>query len=299
MTSRPVLLSPQEPPREIVAYRRVWRTALTEAALLLAVAGGVLLVVRVLHPAFGANQKLAFDAALAGLPALLWFAISYRQEGRVRYPRERLLTVFVLSALVANGVGLPLLDRVFAVDSWLPTTSGLTRIMGYTLTAGFTHEFLKFAVLRFTIWPGAIGRRVDGVAYSLAAASGYALVLNLNGVLNEAADPAAVALRVAGVALSQMGIGTIMGYWLAELKLSRPSPVWLPLGLSGAALLHGLFITVRGGVIVGGIGATATGSSPIAGLGLAAFIVLALFAGVSFLIRNADERAKRSPEFSR
>ncbi len=299
MSSRPMLLSPQEEKKEIRLYRRVWPTAITEIAALLMIVGGVLLVGRFLHPSLGTTQRLLIGLGLALLPLALWGAISYRLEQNARRPRPRLLIVLMLSMLAANAVGVPLVNRFFAVDEWLPTTSGLTRIIGYTLTVGFVDEFLKFAVLRYSVWPTYFGSRIDGVAYSMAASIGYATVLSLNFVLGEAADPSAVALRVAGITMSQLAIGTIMGFLLAELKLGKPAVFWLPMGLGLAALLHGLYTAIRASLIVGGVNTTATGSVPAASLGVGLFLIFALFSSVSFLISSADERAKRSPEFSR
>lgn len=299
MTVRPALLSPLEEGRQVQLYRPVWRTATIEIAILLVIVGAILIVSRFLHPTLTGTQKTAIGVSLALLPLLLWYGISYRQEQQARQPRQRLLSVLVLSMLVANAVGVPLIERVFAVDQWLPTTGGLTRIIGYTLTVGFTYELLKFVVLRFSVWPAYFNTRSDGIAYSMAAALGYATILSLNYVFDQPAEPSAVALRVAGIALSQVAIGTIMGFLLAELKLSKPLAYWMPLGLAVASLLQGLYVTFRAGLIVGGISDTSTGNIPAASLGIAIFLVVILFSTISFLINNAERRARRSPEFSR
>lgn len=307
MTSRPALLTPQELPKEIPRYRRVWRTATVEIILMLISVGIVLLITLVTKNRINLSdtQRHGVGVALALLPLGLWYGVSYRAERRARQPRSGLLFVLVLTMLVANAIGVPLVDRIFVVDEWLPNADALTRILGYTLTVGFSAEFLKFAVLRFSVWPEQFNRRIDGVAYSIVAALGYATVLNINFALNEAADPSAVVLRVAGVTLSQVAIGTIIGLLLAELRLTRPAPFWLPVGLAIAALSHGIYTAFRAGVIVAGFGpptdraGAATGNVPVAGLGIAVALVVIIFGVVSFLINSADARARRSPEFSR
>ncbi len=298
MTARPALLSPQEEGRQVRTYRPVWRTASIEIVLLLIVVGVVLMVSRFVHPTLTETQKTAVGISFALLPLLLWYGISYRQEAQARRPRGRLLIVLVLSMLAANAVGVPLVERVFAVDQWLPTTGGLTRIIGYMLAYGVTSEFLKFAVLRFSVWPIYFKTRADGIAYSMAAGLGYAAVLSINYVVNEAPEPSAVALRVAGITLSQVAIGTIVGFQLAELTIGKPPVLWMPLSVALAALLQGLYVAFRAGLIVGGISATATGNVPAASLGIAMFMVVLLFSTISFLINNAERRARRSPEFS-
>ena len=299
MSVRPTLLAPYDVPREVYPYRRVWRTALLEIGLLVALTGAVLLGMRVTHATLGDTTRRVIGLLLAFVPLGLWWAISYRGERRAPQPRAQLPLVVFLSALLANAIGVPVVDRLFAVDEWLPAASAPTRILGYALIAGFTMEFLKFAVLRYTVWEGRFRTRQDGIAYSLAAAVGYAVVLNLNFVLDQAADPASVALRVAGNTLSQAAVGVIVGAVLAELKIGSASIVSLPVSLSAAALLHGLYITVRAGVIVGTFSTTASGNIPVASLIVAVALVGMVFSVIGFLVQTADARARRSPAFTR
>ena len=262
---------------------------------MLVLCAGLALVERLRHFAFSANQRTTASVALALFPLILWLLISYRGERRVPSPRTRLLGVTILGFLAASAIGIPLVDRVLGVNDWLSTASGLNRILGFTFTTGIVHEFLKYAAVRYSVWPGAIRIRSDGVAYAMAAGIGYATAININFVItqNGQFDPAAAALHMTGVALSQVAISSIMGYLLAELKLTRPSPVFaLPLGLIFAALLSGIYAAVRAGIIVGGIGTTATGSNALPSLGVSIFFVLALFSGLNVVISNADERAR-------
>ena len=100
----------------------------------------------------------------------------------------------------------------------------------------------------------------------MAAGIGYATVLNLNYVFTTLADPGSTGLRIADFTLSQ-------------------------------ALLTGLSITIRGGLIVGnpvdskGV-PSSTGNAAFQGIGAAIFLVVVLFSAFYFLINNADERAR-------
>src|SRR5262249_19517007 len=156
------------------------------------------------------------------------------------------IIVVILSALAANAIGLPLVDHAFAVDQWLVTAPGITRILGYTLTAGIVQEILKYAVIRYSVWPQCFRTRSDGIAYAMAAGIGYATVLNLNYAFTTVADPASTAPRITEFTLTQVSISLIVGYFLAELALSEDAIMFgLPGSLLFAAFLTGLMTTVR------------------------------------------------------
>ncbi len=299
MAGRPTPFLLQEKIRPILQRRAVWRTAAYESGALLIIAAAIALGTRLLHIDWSDNQRHAIGLVIAVIPLALWVGISYRAEQRAQEARLRLPLVLGASMLVANAVGVPVVDRLFAVDAWLVNAGGLTRILGYSLIFGFVTEGLKFAVLRFTVWPDQFNARVDGIAYSLAAGLGYATMLNLNFVITESAEPAAIALRVAAITLAQAAISPVVGYWLGEFTFGNPAIFWLPIGIGVAALLQGVYIVLRGSLIVGAIGATASGSQSIAVLGLGGGMVALIFVTVSFLINNAELRAQRSPEFIR
>ncbi len=293
MSFEPILLAPQEEQKERYPYRRVWRSAIIEIVILLVVTLVAALVTRLLHPTLGDTQRTILGIGIAVLPAVLWFIFSYWAERSALLRRDGLLTVAVLGALVANAIAIPVLKQLFAVDEWLPTAPGTLRILGYAFTVGITQEFLKYAVMRYSIWPNCFRTRSDGIAYALATAIGYSTVMNVDFVLSGSVSPAAVALRVSETTLLQLGVSTIMGYFLAELKISPDAGIfWLPGGLLGASLLVGLVITFRGGLVVGGISTTSTANNALQGLGASLFLVVALFASFYFLINNADERAE-------
>lgn len=293
MSFEPILLAPQKEEQELYPYRRVWRTALIEIGILLLVTVGTVLAVRFVSPRIGEAQQQTIGLAYALLPLELWVVFSYLGERRAPEPRPRLFTVALLGALVANAVGLPLVNRFLNVDEWLATAPGSSRLIGYMLTVGMSQEFLKYAVVRYSVWPGAFRVRSDGIAYMMAAAIGYATVVNVDFVLNNSANPSVYALRIAEFTLTHFATSTIMGYFLAELKLTRGTTIfWLPGGLVLASLLASLSVVLRGGLIVGGIGPSSTGNTAFQGLGAAVFLVIFLFASIYFLINNADERAQ-------
>jgi hypothetical protein len=288
----PVLLAPEPEVEEVYPYRRVWRTAWFEASALF----GVAFALYVLTVLFGVLPRDLRDplarAGWALLPLALWLAISYGGERRALSPRPDLLRVLVLGALVANAVAVPLEEHVFQPQRWLPGAGFGGQLIGYAVTVGFTAAFLKYLVLRHTIWPRRISRRVDGIAYGLAVSVGYAVVFNLRFALFTDATLLATALRVASITLPHLAVGVIVGFFLAELWIGRTSVFWLPIGLGIASLVSGAHYAFRAIAIVGSPSVAETGSSPLLGLLLAFGLVAVLFAIVAFVIASADTRAQ-------
>lgn len=304
MTSAPTLIARRESEHEVYPYRRIWRTATFEAIILLALTGAVLLADRFLtskNITLSPTQRHVFGLGFAFTPLALWLLITYRGEQAAAKPRARLFTIVLLSGLTANAIGVPVVERLFAINEWLTNAAGSTRILGYIFTVGITQEFLKYAVVRYSVWPIEFRIRSDGIAYAIAAGIGYATVLNLNYVFNNDAAPVAVALRVAEFTLSQVAVSTVMGFFLAELKLSQTSIYALPLGLLLASLLNGISQALRGALILAGIAPDASGNNAVQGLGASVALLIVLFAGFNFLINNADERAslRNRPDFNR
>lgn len=284
-----ILLRPQREQSEVYPFRRVWRTASIEAGLLLILTLiSALLLPRLPLPV--SLQRLV-GIAFTFVPVVLWFLFSIRGERKALQPRTRLIPVAILGALVSSGIGIPLVERFYAVDTWLTTVDGLSRIIGFTLTAGMTHAFLQYVTLRFSFWPEAFEYRLDGIAYGMAVALGYATAINLNFALSATnLAPASIVLRTTEQTLAQVAISTIIGYCLVELNRPNVFVFMMPAGLLISALLHGLAIVIRAGLIVTGVTSTTTGNSATMGLAMAVVLLAVLFLAMRFLILNADER---------
>src|SRR5690349_13067983 len=109
----PILLAPEREKKEVYPYRRVWRSALIEVGLMLALTVAAVLIESLVRPHLGDTQLLLAALAFALAPSALWYVFSYAAERQSPQPRTRLFTVAILGALVANAVGMPLIDRVF------------------------------------------------------------------------------------------------------------------------------------------------------------------------------------------
>jgi RsiW-degrading membrane proteinase PrsW (M82 family) len=290
LSFEPILLAPEQEIEEIYPYRRVWRTSWQEVGVLLV----AVLLIFILTDLFGVLpvdlRSPLPKVGIALLPLAAWLVFSYGGERRALIRRRGLVGMVILGGLVANGVAAPLEEHLFLPDQWLPSAGFFGRVLGYAVTVGFTGEFLKYAVLRYTIWPEHITQRLDGVAYALAVSMGYAVTLNVRAALSSDATLLATALRVASITFSHLGIGVVMGFFLAELVVGRTTVFWIPTGLSLAALLSGVYYGFRGIAIVGGLSVAGTGAAPIRGLALAFGLVTVLFTSFAFIIANADAR---------
>jgi RsiW-degrading membrane proteinase PrsW (M82 family) len=290
LSFEPILLAPEEEIEEIYPYRRVWRTSWQEVGVLLAAVLLIFILTRLLGALPVDLRSPLPKVAIALLPLAAWLIFSYGGERRALIRRRGLVGMLILGGLVANGVAVPLEEHLFLPEQWLPSAGFFGRVLGYAVTVGFTGEFLKYAVLRYTIWPEHIMQRLDGVAYALAVSMGYAVTLNLRAALFSDATLLATALRVASITFSHLGIGVVMGFFLAELVVGRTTVFWIPTGLSLAALLSGIYYGFRGIAIVGGLSVAGTGAAPIRGLALAFGLVTVLFTSFAFIIANADAR---------
>ena len=229
---------------------------------------------------------LAAGIVLALVPPLLWLAFFYQQDRREPEPKRIVLRVFLAGAVLASGLGLPVIRDLFRVGEWLQGSPWL-RLAGLILAVGFTQEFLKYAALRYTIFPTAdFGNRIDGIVYGVAAGLGYATVLNLEYVLSHQGVILFVgAIQMVDTALAQAGFTAVTGYFMAGAKYGDRPIWWVPAGLTTAAILNGVFALLRQEVSVRGLT-----YDPLNALFLAiAFVGVAL--GILFLlIRRAQWR---------
>jgi len=277
------LISPEEAPKDVYPYHRVWRSV---ALVIGAVVGMVILIflgvlVGILRDVRSRNWGLL----LILVPIGVYLVYAVRGEQRSQRPREGLFTVALFSALLANGVGVPLVDSFFRPQEWLSDAGFFNRVLGYTLTFGVTAEVLKYIAIRYTVWPRRFRIRMDGIAYSFAAAMGYATVVNLHLVFGNEATVTANAIRIGINFISQIGFGVVMGFFIAEAALFRRPALFLASGLFVGALLNGLYIAFR--AIASGSGFNVQlVSSLVLVVGFAGLMIIA----INFLIETAENR---------
>jgi hypothetical protein len=222
----------------------------------------------------------------------LWLYFSWFQERFVPQPRQRLLAVALISALVANAVGSPLINEFFQVDRWLPLSSAVNRIIGYTFTVGVTEEFLKYLVMRYTVWPTQFRMRKDGVAFGAAVGIGYASVLNLHFVLSTVASPDVAAAQMFANYTLHLVTGILIGYGLSELQLGHPTVLLPVFTLAVSALMTGVSIPIRAGLINASLELGVSTSRPILGIMFSLVLLIATCLALAFMYDNAERQAQ-------
>jgi hypothetical protein len=289
--SNPRLITPPREEEEIYPYRRVWRSLVTEQVILTAVTVGLFLAGYFLGIGLPQNIYTPVNIGLALLPAGLWLWFSRVPEQSVLEPRRNLLTVFIISALVARSIGIPLINDFLQPETWLSLESAVNRIIGYTVTVGITHEALKYVVLRYTIHRDLYRVRVDSIAYSVAVAMGYAMMLNLHYVAdNLMTPPHLVVVRIFTTTALHLATSAIVSYGVVETWLSNATIFLLPLTLFMAAAVSGAAIPLRSGLVNTGLDLTGGTTRPLFGMVFALALLVVPLVIVAFLYRAADRR---------
>lgn len=223
--------------------------------------------------------------ALALVPAALWLVVFTAQDRLEPEPKGRVLSTFVLAALLAQAVGIPVVRDLFQVQAWLGRAPVVLQVLGAILIVGMTQEYLKYAVVRYGIYRSPeFDERVDGIIYSAAAGLGYATLLNIYYVVSTGGAQLQIgALRIVVTALAQASFSGLMGYFLGRAKFEDMGPLWLPGGLFLAATLNGVVTHLLREVTVRGLTFT-----PMNGLILTAAVAVVVFGALFALIRRVN-----------
>ena len=242
-------------------------------------------------PSFSSEGLMVVGIVMALLPAMAWLFFFYRQDQREPEPKGMVAQVFILGGLLAMAVGIPLVEDVFHVGTWLYDNFWVN-LAGAILVVGLSQEFLKYAAVRFSIYNSAeFDERTDGIIYATAAGLGFATILNVVYVVNSGGVNLGVgALRITLTALAQASFAGITGYFLSRQKFDRPPVWWMPAGVMLAALLNGIFYTVYGVLSKATISASGAFMRPWVGLVLAVILSVSVTGLLSWLIRQDQKR---------
>jgi hypothetical protein len=280
---------------EIYPYRRVWRSIIIETTILVLVVVvlfGLTFVTTLQFDTilFGLSLQQILAIGLAVLPALLWIVISYRQELRVLQPRAHILIVFIITALTANAIGIPLQEWL-SPATWLSQESTIGRLIGYTVTLGVVHEFIKYIVVRYTVWRDHYRIRQDSLAYCAASAMAYATIINLHFVTtNDMMSLDMIAMRVLFYTTTQLAGSMIVSYGLAEASIRNSIPVTLPVFFLLGTVLSGGMIAFRTTIFNASLGITLAVARPLFSLAFTILLLYGTMTLVGFLYRVEDRR---------
>lgn len=309
------LLTPPDEEAEIYPYRRAWRSIVVESVILFAVTAAVFFIFGLFRPQLPPLLNLLVNGLLVALPVLLWLVFSVWRERAVPEPRQRLVTVFLVTALAANAFAIPFIEAVIQPERWLPLGGAINRIIGYAFTLGIVQETTKYAVVRFTTWPDHFRTRLDSVAYCAASAVGYSLVLNLRHLLGESGiTPDVMAIQMFGNVAVNLAASLIVSYGLAEVHFDKPTPFLMTITVALAALVNGLVIPLRAGLTNATFVLTSERSDapsivdtllsifslqgsapkPFLGFAFSGVILLGFGITVAFLFNNAERQAREA-----
>lgn len=287
------LLHPEKT-EEIYAYRREWRSIVAESSIVFGVTVVTYLVINILNINISGAIESVLRVSLACLPLVAWLFFSWYTERMASRPRTKLLMVLIISALAANGIAIPFVEEFLQIDRWLPLASAVDRIVGYTFTVGIVHELIKYLVIRYTVWPNNFNTRLDGVAYGAAGAVGFITVANLHFVTTGTPDLDVVALRTLSIYVINIVASIIVGYGLSEVRFSNPNPFSLMIVFATAALLTGIAIPIRAGLVNAPFSLEIAAPRSLFGL----IFSLAFFAApllvIAFLYNNAERREREA-----
>ncbi len=261
-----------------------WRSGWVLVAVLVAFVLAVVGIDAFVKPTLEGGSLIVTGLVMALVPALIWLVFFYLQDRLEPEPKRYVVGIFIMGALLASAVGIPLVNDLFRVREWL-YDSPLVQLAGGILVVGFIQEFLKYAAVRYTLFHSPeFDERIDGVIYGTAVGLGYATMLNIQYVLSNAGvDLSVGVIRMVITALAQASFAGIVGYFLAQDKFEGKPVWWMPCGLALAAVLNGLFIFARDLASVRGLQ-----FNPWNGLILATVIALVILAVLFWLMRRAN-----------
>lgn len=228
-----------------------------------------------------------FAAFISCIPAAFWLGFFYLMDRHNPEPKQLVVGVCVLGALVAA----PLADFVHdvAVPDIAIAQPGLSafsldRILYAVLVAGLAQEVCKYAVVRYTIYMSReFDEPIDGIVYMMACGTGFAVWINYHRLSGQGHQVflSTGAAQAVVTTLAHASFAGALGYVMGRAKFSRRSPgvrgALLLSGLLGAAVLNGQFHVVEGWIRQVGMA-----HQPWRGVGYAAACAIAVFAVIWF-----------------
>ncbi len=285
-------IQPDPPQADTYSFLPVWRNLVLQLMILTIALLLIVLIGELIQLRLDPGTERALSLGLAALPLVLWLYFSVLPESRVARPRRRLFGVAVVSALTASAIGLPLAQDFFRVQEWLPLQSVFSRILGYTLTAGFVDAGLKFIVLRYLIYPQGLRVRGDGIAYAFAGALGYSGFLNFAVVWQLEPNWNIAAIYLLSNVTIQLASSMFIALGIIESYFSDAHPLVLPINVLVAALSTGLITALIGGFMSGPLSTAGNTDRPLFAVALlSASLVLAL--GIVYFLYSNSERRER------
>ena len=270
----------------------VWRGIILQITLMMLVSLVIVVLSEVLDLPPESELSRLLTLALVFVPVFFWLLLAVLPEFRALRPRRRLISVAIVSGLLAAAIGLPVVRDFFRVEEWLPHETAVRRVIGFTLTAGIVDTGLKLLVLRFLIFPNELRNRSDTIAYGLASAIGYSLYLCLELIWRIQPSLGVAAIYVLSNLTIQIASGLFIAVGIAESYFSDALPPVLPINVLIAAIFAGLVTPLTSGLMSGPLGTTGNSDRPLFAL-VFLMVAMSVSIGLAYFFYRMSERRER------
>ncbi len=294
MSIRSRTIAPDELEQERYPYRRVWPSIILEMVVLGGICGGVYFATRLFNIQLSGVPLSIVESVLIAVPIVLWIAFSLLRERASDLPRFRLLIVMIITMLAANAITIPIASALFQTATWLPHEATIQRIIGYTFTLGISQAITQYLVVYYCVYPRGLRVRADSIAYFATASVGYAAILNIHFMLDSSPTLDVLALTVFANQATSLSMSLILAFGLAEVRFARPTPFLMMIMVALSALVYGLSVTLRGGLVNGGFSLLGGAASPLFGFVFSAGLLIAVGVIIAFFFRTAERREEEA-----
>ncbi len=249
----------------------LWQADIASIAVLILLVLLIFALEAWLQPQLTPTSLLIVSAIIAIVPAGIWLFFFYRRDRLEPEPKHKVFRLFLLGAILASGVGIPLLENGFDVGDWLYSSPVWAQLLGGFLIVGFVQEFLIYAAVRFSIYNAQeFDEATDGIVYATSAGVGYATLQNIIFVTSSGGvELGTGSIYIVLTTLAHASFAGLIGYFLGRQKFEERPLYWMPLGIIIAAALNSLFFFLRGTLTQASFGQTA---NQWVGLALAAVL---------------------------
>lgn len=236
-----------------------------------------------ISPELNENALVLVGLVLAAVPAVLWLGVFRGLDRLEPEPKQYLLSVLVLGALLAGTIDEPIRRGLLELHTWRPENA-VYAILVYTLTQGVLQALTVYVAVRYTVFlSDEFDERADGIIYGTAAGLGIATLVNFNYVLDhDGLDLDVGTARIIVAALVMAALGGVVGYGLGQIKFERHAPWYGATFVGAAALLSGIFEWLQSEVTTRELGYEAWPA-----VALAAVFAAMVLGAVFFLLRRA------------
>lgn len=266
----------------------IWISVLVGIIAIFAFVGIIVLLDYIIDYDFTGINLILLGVLLSAGPAFIWVWMFYKLDTLEPEPKGFVLGIFLLGAVLANGIGIPLVIELYNVNDWLYNADFLFKILGSILIVGIVQEYLKYAGVRFTVFLSSeFDERVDGIIYGAVIGLGYATMLNIHYIISMGGvNPSIGVIRITISCLAHASFSGISGYFLGRAKFENMPVWWLPSGVALAASLNGITHIFLKGISRIGIKYT-----PEYGLIFAGLLASIAFGILSVIIKRINSKA--------